>query len=138
VRQHVGCAGRAFALEPLVALDPAVRGIAELAFFEHDLDTVDAAVALVDEGVIVGNAVGERNAVRRISARPINQLGDELLVLCLRRPGDRGGAQDGAQWCRERDSETFPKSCIHGFFLLATWRVRPQLSAMDSCSDYFA
>ena len=47
----VGGARGAFALQALVVLHPA-----SVAFLEHDLDAVDAAVALIDEGVVVGDA----------------------------------------------------------------------------------
>jgi hypothetical protein len=52
----VGGARGAFALQALVVLHPAISGIASVAFLEHDLDAVDAAVALIDEGVVVGDA----------------------------------------------------------------------------------
>jgi pimeloyl-ACP methyl ester carboxylesterase len=65
----------------LVALHAAVGGVAGVAVLEYDFHTVDAAVAFIDEGVVVGEAIGERNTVRRVGAGPINQIGDELFVL---------------------------------------------------------
>ena len=84
-REDVGGAGRTFAFEPFVALDPAIGGVAGVAFFECDLDAIDAAIPLVDEFVVVSDAVGERNPVRRVGAGPIHQVGNELLVLRERR-----------------------------------------------------
>src|SRR5262245_6295920 len=46
-RNDVGGAGRPLTLQPLVALHAAVGGITGVAFLEDDLDTVDAAVALI-------------------------------------------------------------------------------------------
>ena len=96
-RDDVGGAGRPLALEPLVAFDAAVGGVAGFAFLVHDLDAVDAAVALVDQRVVIGDAVGERDAVRRIGAGPIDQMRDELLVLRQRRAGHQGPADCGRQ-----------------------------------------
>ncbi len=79
-RREVGSAGRALALEALVALHALVGGVARLAFLEDDLDAVDAAVALVEQRVVVGRAVGERNAVRSVGAGAIDQPRQELLV----------------------------------------------------------
>src|SRR5262245_29040333 len=90
-RKYIGGAGWAFALQPLVALDAAVGRIAGVAFLERELDAVDAAVALVDELVIVGDAIRDWDTVGRIGAGPIHQLGDELLVL---RKGWRGECRD--------------------------------------------
>ena len=91
-RRDVGRARRALALQPLVALDAAVGGVAGVAFLVGDLDAVDAAVALVDQRIVVGHAVGERDAVRRIGAGAVDQAGNELLVLGLGvgRCGDAG------------------------------------------------
>src|SRR5262249_59706207 len=74
-REYIGRAGWAFALQPLVALHAAVGGITGIAFLKRDLDAVDAAVALVDEVVIVGDAVRDGDTVGRIGAGPIHQLG---------------------------------------------------------------
>ena len=84
-RREVAGARRALALEALVAFDALVGGVAGLAFLEDDLDAVDAAVALVEERPVVGDAVGERNAVRRIGTGAIDQRRQELLVLRQRR-----------------------------------------------------
>src|SRR6516162_6565642 len=102
-RDHIGGAGRTLALEALVAFHAAVGGIAGVAFLEHDLDAVDAAVALIDELVVVSEAVGERNAVRGVGTGPVHQVGDELLVLRQRRRGRRQGARER----RERDPDVY-------------------------------
>ena len=99
-RDDVGGAGRTLALEAFVALHAAVGGIAGIAFLEYDLDAVDAAIAFVDEPVVVGDAIGERNAVRGVGAGSVHQVGDELLVLRQRRRGHRHGT-------RERDPQTY-------------------------------
>jgi len=88
-RVDVGGARRALVLQALVAFDAAVGGIGGVAFLVEDFYAVDAAVALVDQGIVVGHAVGERNAVGRVSAGAIDQAGNELLVLGLRRRGNR-------------------------------------------------
>src|SRR5262249_41450243 len=64
-RREVSGAGRALALEALVALHALVGGVAGLALFGLQLDAVDAAVALVEQRPVVLHTVGERNAVRR-------------------------------------------------------------------------
>src|SRR5262249_11998068 len=64
---------------------------------EGDLDAVDAAVALVDQLVVVGNAVGERDAVRGISAGAIHEMRDELLVLRLGRRRQYRSARERRQ-----------------------------------------
>ncbi len=65
-------AGRALALQPLVAFHALVGGVAGLAFLDQQLDAVDAAVTLVDHVLVVDHAVCERHAVhahRRLSGR---------------------------------------------------------------------
>jgi hypothetical protein len=91
-RQHVGGTRGALALEPLVAFDAAVGGVGGVTFLVGDLHAVDAAVALVDQSVVVGHAVGERDAVRRIGAGAVDQAGNELLIrpLGVGRCGDAG------------------------------------------------
>ena len=90
-RQRIeeGRAGRALAFKPLVTLNALVGGVAGLAFLDQKLDAVDAAVALVDQVVIVGHAVCERHAIHGVRARPIGQYRDELLVLRCSRSGKR-------------------------------------------------
>src|SRR5262249_62037397 len=73
---------------------------AGVAFLEHDLDGIDAAIAFVDELVVVGDAIGERNAVRGVGAGSVHQVGDELLVLRQRRRGHRHRT-------RERDPHAY-------------------------------
>src|SRR5262249_32871017 len=60
-----------------------------------------AAVARIDEPVVVADAVGERNAVRRVGPGAVDEMRDELLVLGERRRGEgrrterrRGGNPD--------------------------------------------
>src|SRR5262245_18615243 len=103
-RDDVRGPSRAFAFEALVALHAAVSRITGVAFLEHDFDAVDAAVAFVDEGVVVGKAIGERNAVRGIGAGPIDQHGYELLILRQRRrsrgqPAEQRRERDGGMSC---------------------------------------
>src|SRR5262245_26078314 len=73
-REYIGGAGGALALQPLVALHAAVGGVAGIAFLEYDLDAVDAAIAFVDERVIVGDAIGKRNAVWGVGAGSVHQV----------------------------------------------------------------
>jgi hypothetical protein len=73
--EYIGGAGWAFALQPLVALHAAVGGITGVAFLKRDLDAVDAAVALVDEPVIVGDAVRDWDTVGRIGAGAVDEVG---------------------------------------------------------------
>ncbi len=80
-RGEIAGSGRAFALQALVALHTLVGGVAGLALLRHDLDAVDAAVALIDERPVVGNAVGERNAIGCVGSRAIDQRRQKLLVL---------------------------------------------------------
>ncbi len=98
-------AGRALALETLVAFDPAVGGVAGLALLDHELDAIGPAIALVDQREIVAKSVGERNAVWRIRTGPIDQRWNELLIglrACRRRrPQDERRRHRSAQ-------ETYP------------------------------
>src|SRR5262249_42830170 len=107
-RDHIGGAGWALALEPLIAFHAAVGGIPGIAFLEYDLDAVDAAIPLVDQLVVVGDPIGERNAVRRIRAAPVHQAGNELLVLRQRRRRPRHGTKQH----RKRDSGMFSNHSI--------------------------
>src|SRR5262249_22716643 len=91
--KDVGRSGRALGLEPLIALDPAVGCVAEVALLEHDLDAVDTAVPFVHQPVVIGDAVGERDAVRSIGPRPIDQARYELLVLRKGRRPKRNAAE---------------------------------------------
>ena len=82
--EHRG-AGRALALQPLVALHAPVGGVTGLAFLEHDPHAVDAAVTGVEHLEVVGHAIGERRAVGRVRTGPVHQHGEELLVGLLGR-----------------------------------------------------
>ena len=90
-RQRIdeGPAGRVLAFETLVTLNALVGGIAGLAFLDQKLDAVDAAVALIDQVVIVGHAVCVRHAIHGVRARPVGQYRDELFVLRCSRSGKR-------------------------------------------------
>ncbi len=91
-------AGRAFALEALVAFDAAVRGVAGFALLGGDLDPIDAAVARVQQVQVIGKTVGERDPVRRVGAGAIDERGDELLVLRQsRHRGDSDGHREQHQ-----------------------------------------
>src|SRR5262249_39643606 len=90
-REYICGAGWAFALQPLVALDAAVGGIAGVAFLDQELDAVDAAVALVDELVVVGDAIRDWDTVGCIGASAVDEVRDELLVL---RKGWHGECRD--------------------------------------------
>src|SRR5947209_3528313 len=64
---------RALALEPLVALDALLVVVLGLALLPYDLDAVDAAVALVQELEVVDEAVGDRDAARRVWTGAIDE-----------------------------------------------------------------
>ena len=87
-------AGRTLALEPLIAFDAAIGRIAGLAFLGGDLDAVDAAVALVDQLQVIGDPVGERDAVRCVRSGAVDQRRNELLIL---RNGRRGHREHHAE-----------------------------------------
>src|SRR5262249_55269511 len=95
----------------------------------RDLDAVDAAVALVDEVVIVGDAVRDWDTVGRIGAGPIHQLGDELLVL---RKGWRGECRDAYKG-RKRYPDTFP---IHRLLHLHSEEARRGPRVPDLALDW--
>ena len=89
-------AGRALALQALVALHALVGGVAGLALLDEQLDAVDAAVALVDQVVVVGHAVGVGHAVHGVGAGTVGQNRHELLVLRRSRRGKRRARKDGS------------------------------------------
>ena len=74
---------RPLVLEALVALDSELRVVAVLALLEGKRDAVDPAVAFVDQRVVVERAVCGRNAVGRVRPGPVDEQGNELLVLRL-------------------------------------------------------
>src|SRR5690606_15247119 len=88
-------AGRAAActLHPLIALHAAVRCVGGLTLFEHDLDAVDAAVALVDQLEVVLLTVGPWNTQGCKRTRAVGQQRNELFL------GGEGRA-DGADHAR--------------------------------------
>jgi hypothetical protein len=110
-RAEIGRPGRTLALEALVALHAAVGGVAGLALLEEDFYAVDAAVARVQQGDVVGGAVGERHAVGGIGAGAIDEARDELLV--LRHGGRRG--DDAGRHDRRAEQRCLTKS--HRFLL---------------------
>src|SRR4029079_16747411 len=83
-----------------------------LAFLSRDLDAVDAAVPRVQQVQIVGKAVGERDAVRRVWAGAVDEGGKKLLVL---RQSRRRSEGEGDGNGRERQ-----KSINHGCILPLT------------------
>jgi hypothetical protein len=97
-REDVGGARGAFALQALVAFHAAIGGVIGVTFLEHDLHAVDAAVAFVNQGVVVGDAVGDWDTVGGVGAGAVDKLGDELLVL---RQGRRSESDSGNK-SRER------------------------------------
>src|SRR5262249_34586438 len=99
-RVHVSGSGRTLPLQTLVALHSAVGGVAELALLPYDLDAVDAASALVDQRVVVGDAVGNGHAVGRVGPSAVDQGRNELFVLRKRRRSGRRTAER-----RERDPD---------------------------------
>ena len=74
-------ASRPLVFQPLVALDATVSEVARLTFFGDYFDAVYAAVACVDQREIVSEAVGERDAVRRVRTASIDQRRYELFIL---------------------------------------------------------
>ena len=75
-------ASRALAFETLVALHPAIGGVAGFTLLEGDLDATDAAIARIEHLEVVDLAVGERHAIGRIRAGTVRQH-REKLFLCL-------------------------------------------------------
>ena len=85
----------ALALEALVALDALLGVVGGLAGEIADRLTLDAAVTLLQQGEIVGVAVGERDAVRRVGAGAIVQPREHDLG--EGRAAERGGGEGGEQ-----------------------------------------
>jgi hypothetical protein len=77
---HRGAA--ALALQALVALDPLLGVVLGLAFLPRELHAIDAAVALVDEREVVDEAVGDRDAARRVRAGAIHEQRHEDVLPC--------------------------------------------------------
>src|SRR5260370_11309610 len=108
VRVHHGGARRALALEPLVALDTLLRVVLGLAFLPPDLDAVDAAVALVEEHEVVHEALGDRDAARRVGAGAVDeQCAVHLLALRPR------GRQQVPGYERRRERADQDRSQLH-------------------------
>src|SRR5262245_38510714 len=84
-------------------LDATPRVVLGLALFPDEADTVDAPIALVEERVVVCEAVGQRDAARGVGARPVDQQGDEELPrLGAGRPGEWPDRQNS---CEKRCGE---------------------------------
>src|SRR5207244_5337848 len=64
------------------AFQSSVGRVARFAFLEYDLDTVDAAVSLVDKPVVVNFAVNVGHPTHCVHASSISEHRDELFVLC--------------------------------------------------------
>src|SRR5262249_40915895 len=77
---------RPSALQPLVALHAAQRVVLRLALLPGEPDAVDAAIALVDERVVVDEPVGDWRTAHGVRARPVYQHRDEDVI----RQGDHG------------------------------------------------
>src|SRR6185437_4917406 len=95
-------AGRWMVLQPLIALNALVVVVAVLALLIGELDAVQPAVARVQHVEVIGIAVGEGDAVRRVGTGAIDEAGNELLILrqrcaCREGPGDAGGRGDHHQ-----------------------------------------
>ena len=73
-------AGLALFLQALIALHAAGVVVLGLAFLPHQLDAVDAAVALVDQGHVIDPAAVDAGAARRVGANPVARQADELLA----------------------------------------------------------
>ena len=67
----------ALALQALVAFDALLGVVLRLALLPDDLDAVDAAVTLVEEGEVVHEAVGDGDAARRVGTRPVHEQRNE-------------------------------------------------------------
>src|SRR3546814_16613649 len=90
------------ALQALIALDAAVVVVLGLALLPGELHAVDAAVAQVDQLHEVVEAIGERNAARRVGARAVDQQRHELLLRGDRRSEERGVGKECVSTCRSR------------------------------------
>ena len=98
--------GRTLALELLVTLDAQVGLVLRLALLPGELDTVDAAVALVEEREIVDEPVGDRDAAGRVGAGPVDEQRDEVL------PRRKGGCHRRAH-DRRREQHAHESSPVH-------------------------
>ena len=99
-RQRIdeGRASWPLALETLVTLNALVGRVTCLAFLDQNFDAVDAAVTLIDQVVIVQNAVCVGRAVHGIRSGTVGQNWNELLVLCRGRCAKRRARQGGRQY----------------------------------------
>src|SRR5262245_4624134 len=78
---------RTLPLEPFVAFQSSIGCIPGLAFFEHDLDTIDAAISLIHELVIVYFSIGIRHTTYSVHSGSINKHRYKLLALSVSRQG---------------------------------------------------
>ena len=104
-------AGRALALQALVALDAAVGVVAELALFPGDRHAVDAAVG-VHEREVVEESACDSGAARGVRSHAVDRIRDELLVLGLN--GRHGRSQHARGRQGEQDCSEFHASLLHG------------------------
>src|SRR5215831_12322165 len=82
-RNDERCACRTLPLEPFVAFQSSIGCVPGLAFLERDLDTVDAAVSLIHELVIVYFSIGIRHATYSVHSGSINKHRYKLLALSI-------------------------------------------------------
>ena len=94
-RVDQGGPGRTLVLQLLVALDAQLGVVLGLAFLEGDLDAVDAAIALVDQGVIIAEPVGYRDAARGVRSGAVDEHGNELLGRRRHLGRENAGHADG-------------------------------------------
>ena len=81
-------AGRAFLLQPLVALDAARVVVFGLTLFPGQLDAADAAVALVDHRHVVDPAAEDAGTAGGVGADAVARQADELLLRLREGVGD--------------------------------------------------
>ena len=80
-RAEGGGAGGAAVLELLVACHAAIGVVAGIAFLDDQRHAADPAIALVEHGEIIGEPVGERDAVRCVWSGAVDHGRNELEVL---------------------------------------------------------
>ena len=103
-------AGRALALQTLVAFDAAVGVVAELALLPGDRHAVDAAVG-VHQRQVVEESAGDSGTACGIRSHTVNRVRDELLALGLNSRQGRSQHARGRQG--EQDGPEFHASLLH-------------------------
>ena len=104
-------AGRALALQALVAFDAAVGVVPELALLPRDRHAVDAAVG-VHEREVVEESAGDSGTARGVRSHAVDRVRDELLVLGLN--GRHGRSQHARGRQGEQECSEFHASLLHG------------------------